>query len=111
MNGLRVSEAAGAGIEHLGIERGHRTLTVTRKGGKIVIIPSRRAPPVRSTWTSGERPDGLVFLAPDGRGWTGTAPPGWSGGSPGARHRQAGRAEHATARVHHHRAGRRRAMC
>jgi integrase/recombinase XerD len=31
LNGLRVSEAAGADIEHLGLERGHRTLTITRK--------------------------------------------------------------------------------
>jgi integrase len=39
LNGLRVSEAAGADIEHLGLERGHRTLTITRKGGKVVTIP------------------------------------------------------------------------
>jgi integrase len=26
LNGLRVSEATGADIEHLGLERGHRTL-------------------------------------------------------------------------------------
>jgi integrase/recombinase XerD len=31
LNGLRVSEAAGADIEQLGLERGHRTLTITRK--------------------------------------------------------------------------------
>ncbi len=31
LNGLRVSEATGAGIEHLGLERGHRTLTIARK--------------------------------------------------------------------------------
>ena len=30
LNGLRVSEATGADIEHLGLERGHRTLVVTR---------------------------------------------------------------------------------
>ena len=30
-----VSEAAGADIEHLGLERGHRTLTITRKCGKL----------------------------------------------------------------------------
>jgi integrase len=29
LNGLRVSEATGADIEQLGLERGHRTLTVT----------------------------------------------------------------------------------
>ena len=39
LNGLRVSEATGASIEALGTERGHRTLTITRKGGKVVTIP------------------------------------------------------------------------
>jgi len=39
LNGLRVSEATGANIEALGTERGHRTLTITRKGGKVVTIP------------------------------------------------------------------------
>jgi hypothetical protein len=39
LNGLRVSEAAGADIEALGVERGHRTLVITRKGGKVVTIP------------------------------------------------------------------------
>jgi integrase/recombinase XerD len=39
LNGLRVSEAIGADIEHLGLGRGHRTLVITRKGGKVVTIP------------------------------------------------------------------------
>jgi integrase len=39
LNGLRVSEATGADIEHLGLESGHRTLTITRKSGKVVTIP------------------------------------------------------------------------
>ena len=39
LNGLRVSEATGAHVEALGIERGHRTLVVNRKGGKVVTIP------------------------------------------------------------------------
>ena len=39
LNGLRVSEATGASIEALGAECGHRTLTITRKGGKVVTIP------------------------------------------------------------------------
>jgi site-specific recombinase XerD len=39
LNGLRVSEATGANIEAMGLERGHRTLTIVRKGGKIVTIP------------------------------------------------------------------------
>ncbi len=42
LNGLRVSEATGADIERLGLERGHRTLTILRKGGKIVTIPRDR---------------------------------------------------------------------
>ena len=49
LNGLRVSEATGADIEHLGLERGHRTLTITRKGGKVVTTRWRRGPPARST--------------------------------------------------------------
>src|SRR6202044_1715696 len=52
LNGLRVSEATGASIEAMGIERGHRTLVITRKGGKIVTIPWHRAPRGRSTWPS-----------------------------------------------------------
>src|SRR5204863_8984418 len=39
LNGLRIGEALGANIEALGTERGHRTLTVLRKGGKSVPIP------------------------------------------------------------------------
>jgi integrase/recombinase XerD len=35
LDGLRVSEANSADIEHLGLERRHRTLTITRTGGKV----------------------------------------------------------------------------
>jgi len=52
LNGLRVSEATGANIEALGTERGHRTLTITRKGGKVVTIRWPLARPGRSTWPS-----------------------------------------------------------
>jgi integrase/recombinase XerD len=34
LNGLRVSKATSADVEALGLERGHRTLVITRKGGK-----------------------------------------------------------------------------
>jgi len=47
LNGLRVSEATGADIEHLRLEHGHRTLTITGKGGKVVTIRSLPAPPRR----------------------------------------------------------------
>jgi integrase len=49
LNGLRVCEATGAGIEHLGLEHGHRTLTITREGGQVEA--PRRCAPWRSLWT------------------------------------------------------------
>jgi integrase/recombinase XerD len=63
LNELRVSEATGASIEALGVERGHRTLVVARKGGKVVTVPL--AP--RTAWAIdlaiGERSEGPVLLA------------------------------------------------
>src|SRR5439155_7890482 len=50
LNGLRVSEAVGADVERLALERGHRTLTITRTGGKVTPFLSRPAPPGRWTW-------------------------------------------------------------
>jgi len=38
LNGLRVSESTSGDIERLGLERGHRTLTITRKGGTVVTV-------------------------------------------------------------------------
>src|SRR5437867_11501055 len=67
LNGLRVSEATGADIEHLGLERGHRTLTITRKGGKIVTIPLAPRTARAIDLAIGERTGGPVFLAADGR--------------------------------------------
>src|SRR5215831_14725480 len=67
LNGLRVSEATGADIEHLGLERGHRTLTITRKGGKVVTIPLAPRTARAIDLAIGERTDRPVFLAADGR--------------------------------------------
>jgi integrase/recombinase XerD len=67
LNGLRVSEATGADIEHLGLERGHRTLTITRKGGKVVTIPLAPRTARAIDLAIGERTDGPVFVAADGR--------------------------------------------
>ena len=67
LNGLRVSEAAGADIEHLGLERGHRTLTITRKGGKVVTIPLAPRTARAIDLATGERCDGPLFLTADGR--------------------------------------------
>ena len=67
LNGLRVSEATGADIEHMGLERGHRTLTITRKGGKIVTIPLAPRTARAIDLAIGERTEGPVLLTPDGR--------------------------------------------
>ena len=67
LNGLRVSEATGADIEHLGLERGHRTLIITRKGGKVVTIPLAPRTARAIDLAIGERAGGPVFLTTDGR--------------------------------------------
>jgi integrase/recombinase XerD len=67
LNGLRVSEATGADIENLGIERGHRTLVVTRKGGKVVTIPLAPRTARAIDLAIGERTAGPIFTGPDGR--------------------------------------------
>ena len=84
LNGLRVSEATGVDIEHLGLERGHRTLTITRKGGKVATSRWRRAPPARSTWPSGNGPAGRCSWPRMGGGWTDTARGGLSARLPAA---------------------------
>ena len=73
LNGLRVSEATGANIEALGLERGHRTLTVLRKGGKVVTIPLAPRTARAVDLAIGERP--LAQSSPEmtGSAWTATA--------------------------------------
>src|SRR5262252_11075744 len=67
LNGLRVSEVTGANVENLGIERGHRTLVITRKGGKVVTIPLAPRTARAIDLAVGERVDGPIFLASDGQ--------------------------------------------
>jgi integrase/recombinase XerD len=67
LNGLRVSEATGADIEHLGLERGHRTLVTTRKGGKVVTIPLAPRTARAIDLATGERTEGPLFLTADGK--------------------------------------------
>ena len=67
LNGLRVSEAVGADIEALGIERGHRTLVVTRKGGKVVTLPLAPRTARAIDLAIGGRLEGPIFQAEDGR--------------------------------------------
>jgi integrase/recombinase XerD len=66
LNGLRVSEAIGADIERLGLERGHRTLTILRKGGKIVTIPLAPRTARAVDLAVGEGSEGPIFQAADG---------------------------------------------
>jgi integrase/recombinase XerD len=67
LNGLRVSAATGANIENLGVERGHRTLVITRKGGKVVTIPLAPRTARAVDLAVGERVDGPIFCGPDGQ--------------------------------------------
>ncbi len=66
LNGLRVSEALGADIGDMGLERGHHTLKIIRKGGKTELIPM--APRTARTvyLAVGDREDGPIFLNNDG---------------------------------------------
>jgi integrase/recombinase XerD len=67
LNGLRVSEATSADIEHMGTESGHRTLVITRKGGKVVTIPLAPRTARAIDLALGERTEGPVFLVADGK--------------------------------------------
>jgi site-specific recombinase XerD len=66
LNGLRVSEATGADIERLGVERGHRTLLILRKGHKVVTIPLAPRTARAIDLAVGERCEGPIFLGSDG---------------------------------------------
>jgi integrase/recombinase XerD len=67
LNGLRVSEAIGANIERLGLERGRRTLTILRKGGKVVTIPLAPRTARAIDLVVGERSEGPIFCDNDGQ--------------------------------------------
>ena len=66
LNRLRVSEGTGATIENLGVERGPRTLVITRKGGKVVTIPLAPRSAQAIDQAVGGRVDGPIFCGPDG---------------------------------------------
>jgi integrase len=66
LNGLRISEALHADIEHLGMERGHRTLVITRKGDRIVTIPLAPRTARAIDLCIGERDEGPIPLNRDG---------------------------------------------
>ena len=111
LNGLRVSEAIGANIEALGLERGHRTLTVLRKGGKLVTMPLAPRVARAVDLAVGERVEGPIFLGSQPR--TARSARRRADRAPcrsPCRDRQAGRTAHAASRLHHGRLGCRRAV-
>ena len=105
LNGLRVSEAIGADIEQLGLERGHRRLTIHRKGGKIVTIPLAPRTARAVDLAVGERSEGPIFQGPRRHtiGPSRRRPNRAPDRSP-RRDRQEGRSPHAPTHVHHRRA-------
>src|SRR5712692_876337 len=94
LNGLRVSEATGADIEAMGLERGHRTLTSRAKPARSSPSRSRRALPGRA----------LRGADPPRRRWPAAGPARCGAHRPpgraARRDRQASRAAHLEARVH-----------
>lgn len=66
LNGLRISEALGADIPDLALERGHRTLLVHRKGGKTVRLPLAPRTLRAVDLAVGERVEGPIFVGAQG---------------------------------------------
>jgi hypothetical protein len=60
------------------MERGHRTLVITRKGGKVVTVPLAPRTARAIDLAIGERCEGPSSWLPMAAGKTGTAPPGSS---------------------------------
>jgi hypothetical protein len=82
LNGLGVSEATGANIEAMGIERGHRTVVITRiRAGRSSPSRSPRALPERLTSLSGNAAKARSSSLARAAGWTGTPPAGSSAGT------------------------------
>ncbi len=66
LNGLRISEALGADIDDLDVNRGHRTLFIHRKGGKTATIPLSPRTARALDLYIGEREPGPIFMNHDG---------------------------------------------
>jgi integrase/recombinase XerD len=66
LNGLRVSEALGADVTDLGVQRGHRTLFVSRKGNKTATVPLAPRTARAVDLAVGDRQAGPIFCDPRG---------------------------------------------
>ena len=70
LNGLRISEALGADIEPMGMDRGHRTISMVRESGKHVTIPlAPRTGRTRAFYID-EPTTGPIFLGVNGNART-----------------------------------------
>lgn len=67
LNGLRVSEACQAQLQHLDEVRGHQVLTVTRKGGRRAGVPLARRTAAAVAAVAGDRTTGPVLVTAQGR--------------------------------------------
>jgi site-specific recombinase XerD len=67
LNGLRVSEACATNVEHLGLERGHRTLRIIGKGNKPAVIPLVPRTARTIDLAVGERCEGPILCRRDGQ--------------------------------------------
>ncbi len=67
LNGLRVSEACGTNIEHLGFQRGHRTLRILGKGDKPATIPLVPRAARTIDLAVGDRHEGPILRRKDGQ--------------------------------------------
>jgi site-specific recombinase XerD len=69
LNGLRVSEVLEADVDDLTVERGHRVLMVTRKGGKKATIPlAPRTTEAVDVYVD-DRVSGPIFVTATGKRW------------------------------------------
>ncbi len=66
LNGLRISEALGADIDKLEVNRGHRTVFIQRKGHKTATIPLAPRTARALDLYIGERESGPIFLNDEG---------------------------------------------
>jgi len=84
LNGLRVSEATGADIEALGVERGTEPWWSPARAARSSPSRSRHAPPGRSTWPSANGARGRSSWLLMAAGWTAMVLPGSSARQPAA---------------------------
>jgi hypothetical protein len=78
LNGLRVSEATGADIEHLAWNAATGLLRLPARAARSSPSRWHRGRPGQSTWPSASAPAGRCSWPRTGGGWTGTAPGGSS---------------------------------